>query len=310
MLEAFQERLHESLDHQFAHSRRKSLFFRYPSGRLTVGPCQQLTELLAGEKELLVGLLADQTRQLTRDLAKRAAASFTEANQYISITKRQLRDLEAIYQRLFTDLLDSGESDQDSVLRRHYLRLQQFLVRTNGSAMFEPYRQGPDVPELPCAEYTAAFQLQLLGIDLESIQAPVLDIGCGPSATLVHHLRQNGIQAFGIERSPSDSPYVLAGDWFDLQLAENSWGTVISHMAFSNHFWHHHVTPDGRPEAYARKYMEILSSLKVGGRFIYAPGLPPMEHALEQTRSYRVTRRPLPKPGEGRFYVAEITRLS
>jgi hypothetical protein len=60
-------------------------------------------------------------------------------------------------------------------------------------------------------------------------------------------------------------------------------------MAFSNHFIHHNLRADGDFEIYAKKYMEILKSLKLGGRFIYAPSLSFMEEILiSSTGSYAV----------------------
>jgi len=54
----------------------------------------------------------------------------------------------------------------------------------------------------------------------------------------------------------------------------------ISNMAFSLHFINHHFRINGQPEKFAHSYMNILRSLKKGGRFLYAPGLPFMEEHL------------------------------
>ena len=63
-------------------------------------------------------------------------------------------------------------------------------------------------------------------------------------------------------------------------------------MALSIHFLHHHLRPDGHPDRYAQKYMDVLQALRPSGRFIYAPGLPFIESLLPRNR-YLVEKRPV-----------------
>jgi hypothetical protein len=83
--------------------------------------------------------------------------------------------------------------------------------------------------------------------------------------------------------------------WQDQQskiyIAE-SWGTILSHMAFSNHFLFHHLYKHGSPNEYAQAYMAILSALEPGGSFYYAPGLPFIEQFLP-ARFFHVGKRGL-----------------
>ena len=46
-------------------------------------------------------------------------------------------------------------------------------------------------------------------------------------------------------------------------------GTVLSHLAFSQQVLHHHLRGSAGPERYARKELEILHGLRVGGAFVY-----------------------------------------
>ena len=161
--------------------------------------------------------------------------------------------------------------------------------------------------EVPaCAEYTPELQLQLLGIDAENIQEPILDLGCGEHGRLVHHLRELGYQAIGVDRTVIESSHLIKSDWLQMPVTNETWGTVISHMAFSNHFTHHHMRKDGQPEAYARMYMSILRSLKKGGSFYYAPGLPFIEELLPPEQ-YRVTR--IQNEEQKEFYSTRIDKL-
>lgn len=141
----------------------------------------------------------------------------------------------------------------------------------------------------PCHEYDPQFQLSLWGVQPTDLLEPVLDIGCGEQGLLVQHLRDAGLEAWGLERFGGTSEFIWTGDWLEMPLEPGSWGTIISHMGFSNHFFHHHLRKDGHPERYARRFMEILEALKLGGRFLYAPGLPFFEPLLPKDRFQVVT---------------------
>jgi len=135
-----------------------------------------------------------------------------------------------------------------------------------------------------CAYYSAELQLRVLHAEPASLLEPILDLGCGPAGTLVAYLRQQGLEAWGLDRAPSSAPHVQSGDWLESPLGSARWGTIISHMAFSNHFLREHLHPSGNPERYARRYMQVLGALKPAGSFLYAPGLPFLEQHLPAER--------------------------
>jgi hypothetical protein len=83
------------------------------------------------------------------------------------------------------------------------------------------------------------------------------------------------------------------------------WGTIVSNLGFSNHFKHHNLREDGNYIEYGKKYMDIIRSLKVGGRFHYAPDLPFIEFYLD-TRQYQIDKFDI---GEFDFKTTVITRL-
>jgi hypothetical protein len=140
------------------------------------------------------------------------------------------------------------------------------------------------------AEYSPELQLTILGLGLEGLAEPVLDLGCGERAELVRYLRARGKAAVGIDRYLSVEDGVRELDWFSLPLVPDSWGTVIAHQSFSLHFLHHHLGSGPEPERYARRYREILGAVRRGGAFVYAPGLPFLEPLLSD-REFRVERR-------------------
>lgn len=141
--------------------------------------------------------------------------------------------------------------------------------------------------EVVCSEYSPELQLRLLGLAVEGVRGPALDVGCGAAARLVDLLRGRGIAAEGIDRVRGD-------DWLDVRhYSSGRWATVLSHQALSLHFLHHHFRTGPTAMAYAQVYMEILRGLGPGGLFAYAPGLPFIEAMLPRS-TYRVVRVPLP----------------
>ena len=139
------------------------------------------------------------------------------------------------------------------------------------------------------AEYSPELQLDILGLGLEELTEPILDLGCGERAELIRYLRACGKAAVGIDRYLSVEDGVQQIDWFSLPLVPDSWGTVIAHQSFSLHFLHHHLGSGPEPERYARRYREILGAVRRGGAFVYAPGLPFLEPLLSD-REFRVER--------------------
>ena len=170
-------------------------------------------------------------------------------------------------------------------------------------------------------EYSADLQLRVLGVCPDELQEPILDLGCGSGAALVRHLRDLGKGAIGLDRTDSTDDFVISADWLDHPLGSDAWGTILTHMAWSNRFLQHHVRADGHPERYARRYLEILEALKPGGSFLYSPGLPFIEIHLSRDL-YDVRMSELPELSGSPFekdlrarygatvlYSARITRL-
>jgi hypothetical protein len=139
-------------------------------------------------------------------------------------------------------------------------------------------------PICPCAQYAPALQLRVLGLEAARLEEPILDLGCGARAAPEPALREVGKEAYGIDRGLSGEPFCFDGDWLDFPIEPGRWGTLISHMGFSNHFLHHHLRPGLAAERYARRYMELLGGLRPGGSLVYAPGLPFLEPLLPAER--------------------------
>ena len=99
--------------------------------------------------------------------------------------------------------------------------------------------------------------------------------------TDVNYLKNQGIEALGIDRFKFTASNLITVDWLEFDYGKEKWGTIISNLGFSNHFNHHNLREDGNYIEYGKTYMNILNSLKVGGRFHYAPDLPFIEKYLD-----------------------------
>jgi hypothetical protein len=256
---------------------------------------------LDSNRVAVAGLLAHSQRlsELV-DLFVNFTIEFTYAsNQFIHLNPAEEAHLRQIYtgylQDMRTVIVQSSsvqelKDDLSRLVARHFGELRDNISRFFDPAPKDAVEDNVILNQVACFEYSPAFQLNLLGIRLETLKEPVLDLGCGKSGQLVRYLRTRGVQAVGIDRIVRDEEYFTRSDWLTAKLSPNTWGTVISHMGFTNHFIFHHLYRFGSPEKYARQYMSILESLQPGGSFYYAPGLPFIEQYLP-AGSYTVNRR-------------------
>lgn len=292
----------QAIDQQILHNRNKSMFYEQ-NGRLALR-CSPLTAQLLTQKAAEITQFVQTSKregtytQLLQYAVNKSMRLFVEVNQFFDFTREDYGKLQQIYRDLLERVCELGNSEKVSetdiahLFQLHYKHLQAFLFETNGTEICKKYKEHPHLFEITCAEYSPEFQLNLLNVRLETIKQPVLDLGCGSQASLVRFLRKRGIEAFGVDRNGETAEYVFKVGWLECPFKPNTWGTVISHMAFSNHFIHHHLRPDGRVEWYASKYMEILHSLREGGSFFYAPSLPFMEELLvSHSNSFVVVKR-------------------
>lgn len=205
-------------------------------------------------------------------------------NQFIELDADAIAELDALCHQGLQAVADvlAGDEPLGPALRPVLLRQRSAL------AGFVRARLGAEPREVVSSEYTPELQLGLLGLDVATLQGPVLDIGCGTKASLVLALRARGIVAEGIDRD-ADPALATVADWLRYDYGVDRWGTVISHLGFSLHLLHHHLAGRSAAFGYAEVYMQVLRSLRPGGLFAYAPGLPFLERLLPRA-TYECTR--------------------
>ncbi|MDN5388454.1 MULTISPECIES: class I SAM-dependent methyltransferase [Bacillus] len=279
------------IEQQVRHNQSQSLFYEFANGRLALSPSKETTDFLKRRSHDIVKFLqqtheAGTLQLLANDMSDQTIQLFIKVNQYLDFSRQDYRRLQKMYSDLLKRVYLMGKQEEisnqdiEQLFSSHYKNLQTFLLDSNGEEIFKKYKENPNVFAVECSEYTSDLQMRLFNINLSAIKTPLLDIGCGQQASLVRFLRKNAVESYGIDRNVENIAGLHKANWFEYKFTPNTWGTIISHMAFSNHFIHHHLRLDGDYKKYAEKYMEILKSLKLGGSFIYAPSLPFIEQVI------------------------------
>jgi len=242
-----------------------------------------------GSREALVGFMVERTER-----------SVLDYNQFVRVSDGDRRVLAGGY----ADLLDrirrvllSGVSFETfrgasrDLMEDHFTSLRGHFGWMNDARLLRS--SGP----VACHHYSPGLQLEVMRVAPGLVAEPLLDLGCGPRGSLVFYFRSLGVRAFGVDRFVEPLPCLVAADWLETRFKPRKWGTIVSHMSFSNHFMHHHLRRDGVFREYAGKYMELLDSLLPGGSFIYTPGLPFIECHLSGDR-FEISRYEVADPRE------------
>lgn len=230
----------------------------------------------------------DKIQGMTGSLYNYLVMECVQNNQYVSLSKDTIEELNTIYRDLILSLrgiavgYKTSPCALESVVQNHRAKLICALQSNT-------YTKHQEQLFIPCAEYSGSFQFHLLHLDDRELKQPIIDVGCGKKHQLLTYLREKGCtDLYGIDQYLSDEPGIVCGNWFDYQFLPSTWGTIVAHMSFSNHFRRSIINQDPDRMLFERKYQEMLDSLLVGGIFIYSPSVKVIEESLDLDR-YSVT---------------------
>lgn len=287
----------ESIDKQIESNKGKNIFLDKPGLfhfiNETIDAITNINELTSDSEKKLIDYAADK-----------AIEEFCRINQYYSFDTKSKIELRIIYSELFTKIR-AGKNSSEEISKGHYKKLKNWIKKSNSFAEEIYSNTDLSVEPVACSEYSADLQIEILKIENLHLKEPVLDIGCGKQANLVNYLRENGIEAYGIDRFSFTNKNLFNSDWLEYNYGLEKWGTIISNLGFSNHFIHHNLREDGNFIEYGKKYMDILKSLRVGGEFYYAPDLPFIEKYLDSNQ-FNIDKNEI---GGYEFKTTKITRL-
>ena len=287
---AIDDKIRKSIEAQFLANKRKNLFYKQADCNTHFQP--ETLDIIRNHKEELeqidrLGLSAKWIDLMT-DMALH---TFYTSNQFVSFNQNQIHELREIYKTLWDEILSEITQDNanyQKLQKSHLERLSDWLLRSNSFVKEINKEDNPQITNVICAEYSALLQIDLLQIDIRNLIEPILDIGCGENAWLVKYLREHGLDAYGLDRLTDNScDYLFCSSWLEFEFKPLQWGTIISNLSFALHFTNHNLRKDGDYIAYAKKYTEILNSLKTNGSFYYAPSLPFIETYLPLNK-YRI----------------------
>jgi hypothetical protein len=176
-------------------------------------------------------------------------------------------------------------------LQRHHERLRLIFASYCAITAQSDLKNNPFLQTVPCEEYSPRFQLEVLGIDLKEVEQPILDIGCGAEGKLVKFLREQGLDAFGLDRFAPGGDAFVQEDWFSFDYARRKWRTFIAHQSLSTHFVFNYLNNVPAADQYTVLFKKILFHLTPLGALYYAPGLPFFEEELEEDPRYEITRK-------------------
>ncbi|HTM93283.1 MAG TPA: hypothetical protein VL095_12745 [Flavisolibacter sp.] len=252
-------------------------------------------------------LSPDEETRLLQFAVEAALSSFYKVNQYYAFDKKAIDSLLGIYRVLVMEIKEKDYAfiDFDELADVHYSRLQNWLIQNYPQAVLIYPADKAAIHPVACAEYNAITQLAALGINEQNLKEPILDIGCGKEHRLVTYLKTKGYEAWGIDREAEPNSNILKKSWFEYEYGNLRWGTIISHLSFTNHFRHHHLKSSGDHVRYAKTFIAILKSLQVGGKFHYAPDLPFIELFLDDSQ-YQITKLEIEQTN---FYASSIERI-
>jgi hypothetical protein len=182
------------------------------------------------------------------------------------------------------------ETEMVAVLKVHHERLRLIMASYCVTYQGGNLKGNPLLQTVPCEEYSAEFQLSVLGLGLGDLVEPVLDIGCGTKGTLVNYLREHRVAASGVDRLAPESPFFFRSDWFDFDYSSQPWGSILAHQSLSTHFIYSYLHQPVSIEKFGRLTMKVINSLRAGSFLSYAPGLPFFESQVEKLGKFKVTR--------------------
>ena len=278
-----------------------------------------LIEFVFRYKNEISNLFSDETQlQVFIDFCIRLTKQFAyKRNQFINYPREYDILLQAEYRDFFIQiksLLETADSPEiiaqalSPILSCHHERLRLILVTYCVSYSGESLRDNALLQTVPCDEYSAPLQLQILSIDIARLGEPILDIGCGSDGKLVRYLRQQGLAAFGMDRLAPSGPEFIQKDWFDFDTRQ-TWGTVVAHQSISIHFIFNHLHSPRIAKKYAQLFLTLLASLDVNGELYYAPGIPFFEDELKEIEQYIVTKTPIAIDSFGIGEIAYSTKV-
>lgn len=161
-----------------------------------------LETLLADAGEALSG---SASQELISSASRMLMERLYSSNQFLRVDEQQVQRLEDIYLTTWKRIMET-KNIQATLQDHHYPELARWIADLYPVDFLKHLRKAPTIGHVVCEEYSPQLQVRLLGIEINHLRQPLLDIGCGKSARLVRYLRARHIKAYGIDKLTSEKP--------------------------------------------------------------------------------------------------------
>ncbi len=225
--------------------------------------------------KIIEAMNTEEYSKVMNKLAKSFLTNLAKGTNSSKFTKKQCDDILDIYHKLVENIANRDLS-YEKIALDHFTNVRNYInAYTSGEAQASA-----------TTEYSPEFVLSILDVEKSELNGKILDIGCGKNGALVKYLRNQNLEAYGIDMECEDSETLEQEDWLVKEYPSDMYNVIISNLTFTKHFNEANLEEQNDQECieYAQAYMKILNSLKVGGKWHYVPAVTFIEELLPEDK--------------------------
>ena len=225
--------------------------------------------------KIIEAMNTEEYSKVMNKLAKSFLTNLAKGTNSSKFTKKQCDDILDIYHKLVENIANRDLS-YEKIALDHFTNVRNYInAYTSGEAQASA-----------TTEYSPEFVLSILDVEKSELNGKILDIGCGKNGALVKYLRNQNVEAYGIDMECEDSETLEQEDWLVKEYPSDMYNVIISNLTFTKHFNEANLEEQNDQECieYAQAYMKILNSLKVGGKWHYVPAVTFIEELLPEDK--------------------------
>ena len=225
--------------------------------------------------KIIESMNTEEYSKVMNKLAKSFLTNLAKGTNSSKFTKKQCDDILDIYHKLVENIANRDLS-YEKIALEHFTNVRNYI---------NAYTSG-EVQKSATTEYSPEFVLSILDVEKSELNGKILDIGCGKNGALVKYLRNQNLEAYGIDMECEDSETLEQEDWLVKEYPSDMYNVIISNLTFTKHFNEANLEEQNDQECieYAQAYMKILNSLKVGGKWHYVPAVTFIEELLPEDK--------------------------
>ncbi len=226
--------------------------------------------------KIIEAMNTDEYSNVINKLARSFMTNIAKGTKASNFTKEECNAILEIYHRLIENISDRNKGYEE-IAKEHFIAVRNYITYFTEERVNSENRK---------TGYSPKFVLDILAVNDNEMNGKVLDIGCGKDATVVKYLREKGIDAYGLDMECEDSGCTEQEDWLIKEYPADTYSLILSNLSFSKHFndANHEENNDEECFEYAKAYMSILNSLKVGGTWHYVPSVTFIEEMLPEDK--------------------------